>query len=588
MVPAAFVRLESLPLSPNGKLDRKALPAPNFEAREAYERPRSRAEETLARIWSEVLGAARVGVHDNFFELGGDSILSIQIVSRANRAGLRLTTRQMFEHQTVAELAAVAAEAAPAEPEGGPVTGEVPLTPVQRWFFDLGLEDVHHFNQALLLELRQPIRAEVLEGALVELERHHDALRLRYERTAAGWSQTCLAPGGDAPFRRIDLGGLGEEEQRAAIEAAADEAQRSLDLTAGPLWRAVLFERGERTSRLLWVIHHLAVDGVSWRVLMEDLETACARIARGERAGLAPRTTSFVRWSERLLEHARAGGADGERDYWREVCRSDGASLPIDHPEGRGGNTAGSVRRVTVVLDAEETRALLQEVPAAYRTRIDEVLLAAVVDALAGWTGRPALVIDVEGHGREELFEGVDLTRTVGWFTAIHPVRLRRHAGPPGELLKGVKEQLRQVPRRGIGYGVLRYLCDEDGLRSPAEVSFNYLGRLDPPGEGARGFAFADEGAGPSRSERGRRSHLIDVSGLVANGRLRMDWVYSKALHDRATMERVARRFEESLRGLIEHCRSGVRGYTPSDFPLAGLDSTTLERVLQATREGKP
>jgi non-ribosomal peptide synthase protein (TIGR01720 family) len=418
-----------------------------------------------------------------------------------------------------------------------------------------------------------------------ELESHHDALRMRFERREGGWEQRCVEPGAEAPLRRVDLGDVERSKRGRTIEGVADEAQRSLDLERGPVWRAVLFERGAGGGRrLLVVVHHLVVDGVSWRVLLEDLETCCAQLEAGERPRLPAKTTSFQRWSERLLEYAESGGAREELGHWRGVVQRNGAGVPVDHPRGEERNTVATARSVRTALDEEQTRRLLQEVPSAYRTQIGDVLLSAVVEALAAWTRREEILIELEGHGREDLFEGVDLSRTVGWFTTIYPVRLRREKGGWGELLKGVKEQLRSVPQRGIGYGVLRYLRGEE-LQSGAEVSFNYLGQFDQVlGDGGL-FGPAPEGTGVARSEGARRAHLLDVNALIAGGRLQVEWTYSEAVHARKTVEAVARRFEEALRGLIEHCRSGAGGYTPSDFPLAGLDADALERLVGLQRE---
>src|SRR5262249_27483289 len=313
MVPSAVVVLDELPLSPNGKVDRRALPAPEATSREANVAPRTPAEQILARAWAEGLHLDRVSLHANFFELGGDSILSIQIVAKANRAGVRLSPRQIFRHQTIASLAAAAeAAAAPeAEAEADVPIGAVPMTPVQRWFLDLHSDaDPHHFNQAVLLELQADVPTDRLARAIAALERHHDALRMRFVRSDAGWEQSCPESGPPTSLHLLDLRGLDPEASRAAIEAAALEAQESLDL--GPLWRVVRFDRGPARPLLLAVVHHLVVDAVSWRVLLEDLQSACGQLAEGGPLSLPPKTTSFRRWAQRLAEHAGKGGADGE------------------------------------------------------------------------------------------------------------------------------------------------------------------------------------------------------------------------------------------------------------------------------------
>ncbi|HXB53930.1 MAG TPA: amino acid adenylation domain-containing protein [Vicinamibacteria bacterium] len=586
MVPSAFGLLDSLPLSPNGKVDTRALLARDlvrWDAEEAFEGPRTPVEEELGLIWAQVLGLPRVGIRDNFFELGGDSILSIQIIARANQAGLRLTPKQIFEHQTIAELAQVVGTSAVVDAEQGLVTGPVPLTPIQCWFLEQEQEEAHHFNQAALLELTEDLEVGVLEEAVRALEEHHDALRLRFERSAGGWRQELAGPRGDT-FLRVDLSWarLGEEGQ--AVEEASAETQRGLNLAQGPLWRVALLELGGgRPRRLLIVIHHLAVDGVSWRVLLEDLDTACRQLSRGERLRLPRKTTSFRQWAEKLRAHAESKDLRGEWEYWREVLDAEGPSLPKDGPPALE-NTAGATRTVARALEPEETRALLQDVPGVYHTQITDVLLTALVRSFGRWTGRSRLLVDVEGHGREELFEGVDLSRTVGWFTSLYPVRLElAEGGAAGEALKSVKEQLRGVPRRGIGYGLLRYLARGQRLwTSPgAEVSFNYLGQFDQAMGGLGLFAPGREGGGESRSPKTQRCHRLEVNALVTGGSLRVGWTYLVGEHLPSTIEALALGFEEELRAILAHCRSPeAGGHTPSDFPLAGIDQPTLDRVL--------
>jgi non-ribosomal peptide synthase protein (TIGR01720 family) len=595
MTPAAFVTLDALPLTENGKLDRRALPAPDAarpELEEAYAAPRNAREETLAEIWAGALGLERVGIHDNFFELGGDSILSIQIIARANQAGLRLTPKQIFQCQTIAELSA-AAETAPAiEAEQGLVTGPAPLTPIQRWFFEQRLPNREHWNQALMFETRQALNPSLLEQAVQRLLEHHDALRLRFTPEEAGWRQFIAGSAAAAAFSLIELSGLPEAAAIAALESKAAELQASLNLSEGPLLRVVYFDLGnQEAGRLLIIIHHLAVDGVSWRILLEDLQTAYQQLIRGEEIAFPPKTTSFKRWAEKLAGYAQSEAAKAEQDYWLNDARAKAAWLPVDF--SGGANTEASARSVSTSLSVEETRALLQEAPEAYHTQINDLLLTALAQALAEWTGERTLLVDLEGHGREDIFDDVDLSRTVGWFTTIYPVPLRLEKSTnSGEVLKSVKEQLRAIPQRGLGYGLLRYLSGDEEIaealrRLPqAEVSFNYLGQLDqalPPDSLLDSLlAPARESGGPVHSPSGRRKHLLDVRGSVARGQLNLSWTYSENIHRRATIERLAQSYVEALRALIAHCQSPeAGGYTPSDFPLAQLDQVELDQAFE-------
>jgi non-ribosomal peptide synthase protein (TIGR01720 family) len=592
MMPAHFMLLDELPLSPNGKIDRKALPAPEAtrpELTQSYVAPRNAVEETLAGIWSAVLGITDVGIHDNFFELGGDSILSLQITARSNQAGVRITLKQLFDNPTIARLATVIGTASVVEVEQGAVTGDVPLTPIQRLFFELNLPDPAHYNQATLLEVRKEVDAVAIAGAVKHLLAHHDALRLRFVREDGGVRQFNAAAEEHEVFAVIDLSGIEGDEQGRAVEAAAEELQRSLDPAAGPLIRVGLFDLGAgRPKRLLIVIHHLAVDGVSWRILMDDLHAAYEQLSNGQAVQLAPKTTSFKHWAERLKEYAQSDALLEEKDYWLADSRRDVRRLPVDYDDGV--NTEASARTISLSLGEEETRALLQEVPAAYHTQINDVLMAGLAQTLLEWTGTSRVLVEMEGHGREELMENIDLSRTVGWFTSVFPMVLElEHRGDAGHALKSIKEQLRQVPHRGIGYGLLRHLRGDAALEATLnafptpEVCFNYLGQWDQTLAGDSPFTTARESGGATRNERGLRSYLLDISGGVGGGRLHMNCTYSENIHRRPTVEALMQNFMAALRAMIDHCRSPeAGGFTPSDFPAANLSQTELDNFISS------
>jgi amino acid adenylation domain-containing protein/non-ribosomal peptide synthase protein (TIGR01720 family) len=668
MIPSAFVRLKALPLTPNGKVDRQALPAPDSikpELEGRFVAPRTPVEETIARIWTQVLGRDKVGIYDNFFELGGDSIASIQIVARLNQAGLQLTPKQMFEYPTVAGLAAVTGTTPIIETEQGVVTGSLPLTPIQHWFFEQKRLHPHHWNQAVLLEVRQAIVPALLEQAVHHLLKHHDALRLRFTLTESGWQQvnggledvdyppnppwqggnksqelasppnqsstfhspnnkslslsspldkggwggqggnksqklaspqnqsfsfhSPLSKGGwggqvpDVPVSFIDLSSTPAAEQETALDAIATQLQASLNLENGSLMRVALFNLGDnQPNRLLWVIHHLAVDSVSWRILLEDFAHAYQQLERGEAVQLPPKTTSFKQWSEFLQEYAQSTELQQEQDYWLQNSRQSYCALPIDHPGG--GNAVALARTVSISLTVEETRALLQEVPAVYRTQINDVLLAALVQTFNQWTGEQSLLVDLEGHGREAIANDIDLSRTVGWFTSIFPVLLTLPESlEPGEALKVVKEQLRSIPNRGIGYGVLRYLSKDAQLQTlpQAEVRFNYLGQFDQALPESSLFKLVNQTPGASRSQADNRRYLIDINGFVLGGQLQLEWTYSEQIHKRFTIEQLTTGYVQALRSLITHCQSPeAGGYTPSDFPKAQLSQNDLDKLL--------
>ncbi|MFE2940763.1 amino acid adenylation domain-containing protein, partial [Streptomyces sp. NPDC059255] len=634
MVPSAFVALDRIPLNANGKVDRAALPAPGPAAGAedgtgdgGYVAPRAGLEEVLAGIWAEVLGAERVGAHDNFFDLGGDSILSIQLVAKARRAGIGISSRDVFARQTVAALAAFAARASATGPgrvvgtevlaDQGRLSGPVGTTPIREWFFATHPLDPGHFAMSMAFELRDGTDPALLREAVHAVLTHHDALRTSFTGDSDGVATARILTEVDIDtvFQEYDLSG--EPDPDAAWEEIAAEAPARIGL-GGPLLRVVVgLMGGGGGIRVQFTAHHLVVDGVSWRVLLADIEAAyetaqtaheTARTAHetaqtayetqaspsGRRAGLGRKTTSVQQWADRLVAHVASGGFDAQVGYWRSALEGATTELPVDTPGGA--DTVADERTVLCALSAAQTDDLLHRVPAVYRSRTNEVLLAALARTLRAWTGRDRVAIDLEGHGREELFEDIDLTRTVGWFTSLYPVAPQL---PPGECWKdsvtAVKEQLRAVPDRGIGYGALRHLA---AAGSPGEalralpsprISFNYHGQFDAVRERGDGDGQADnEGlyraelpdAGGDRGGRERRSHLLDVVGGIEEGRLTFAWTYSPGLHQEETVRILADRFAAELADFVAHCAEpGAGGCSPADFPLVTLTQDETDQL---------
>ncbi|MFD9723256.1 amino acid adenylation domain-containing protein [Streptomyces sp. NPDC059072] len=585
MTPAVFVPLEKLPLTANGKVDRRRLPEPEIQASRLgsdYAAPRNPTEEALAEVWAEVLGVERVGIHDNFFDLGGDSILSLQVVSRARQAGLRLTSKLLFVHQSVATLAPAVGILADVSTAPTVVAGRVEATPIQRRFFEEHPDAPDHYAMSVQVELAPDTDTAVLERALTAVAAHHDVLRMRYVRDQDRWTQEYGDRAPDLLLAVRDVSGLGESERAHALDEAALAAQRSLDLASGTLLKGVFFRLGAgRLPRLFLTAHHLVMDGVSWRVLLEDLATAYAGLAEGRGAGLGAKSSSYQQWASRLAEHARSGGFDHELPYWQDVSRHH--AIPRD---GEGPNTFGSSAVASVRLDRTRTRALLQRVPAVYRTQINDVLLTALGRVLHRWAGSP-VTIALEGHGREDLFDDIDLSRTLGWFTTVYPVSLDVPAQDWGTALKAVKERIRAIPGRGLGYGALRHLPTADGpSRIPADgtgpqISFNYLGQWD--GSTSRDGLVRRrlDGLGRDQAPGLPRPHLMDIVAAVNDGELRIDWIHSPANHSSDTVERLAGEFLAALDEVIGHCLAeGSGGATPSDFPSAGLDQAGVDRIV--------
>lgn len=591
MIPAVFMVLDALPINSNGKTDRRALPAPGWvrvELEQTYVAPRTELEQTLADIWSAVLGVGRVGIEDNYFELSGDSILAIQLTVRAAQAGIKLTPHQVFENPTVSRLACLveAARERQIQPEQAGVTGPLALSPVQHWFIERNLAQPGRFSQTTVLKLNQPLDADLLEKALTALLTHHDALRLRLERTASDYRQVCLSPEDvSGILSRLDLSGLSETEQEIRLNDCLAELQATLNLETGLLVKAVLI-MGGKCDRLALVIHHWVVDGASWRILLQDLEMAYRQLAAGESIKFGDKTTSYRQWTGRLAAYARSEKLLQELAYWQSSNRQQVAPLPLDSTD-LAANPAGSEQQIRIVVDEETTRGLSQAAKT-HNSQVNEILLATLAQVIGKWAGSASVLVDLEGHGRVTTFEDVDLTRSVGWFTSIYPVTLPVEAGAlSAQALNVVKEQLRQVPAEGLGYGVLRYLNDETGpalqAQPAAQICFNYLGRFGTSRMAGREDALW-EASGPvklGQSPENRPAYALEIYTFVNNSQLEIYWQYSPTVLQTASVERLAECFQATLTTLVKNLQPETDSYTPSDFPKARFSQDKLNAFVK-------
>ncbi|MCW7539366.1 amino acid adenylation domain-containing protein [Aquabacterium sp. A7-Y] len=578
LLPAALTALPALPLTPNGKLDRRALPEPAApQTGPVVQAPRTPAETVLVEVWASVLGRPEIGIHDNFFDLGGDSILNVQIIAAARRRGLKLTPKQVFEHPTIAQLAAVAQALQPASQAASPAaTAEpAPLTPIQQWFFSIEQPEPRHWNQAVRLDLTRRLVPALVERALQHLVERHAALRLRFTPGAQGWRQAPAARETASLLEPLDLAGLPGEEAERRFSDAEDRLQRGLCHLSGPLLRAVHADLGpEQPQRLLVAAHHLGIDSVSWRLLLSELQVVYEQLEAGQAPALPPVPADYLGWARRLATQASSRNA--EVAHWRAVFEG----LP-QAPEASAPNTYGSARCHRIELSAEATADLLGRVRGACRCSVEELLLAALAGSLCEWQGSDAVAVELEGHGREPLFDDLDVSHTVGWFTCRYPVRLAPGAGGPVRALATVKEQLRRVPGKGLGWGLLRHPAA--GAAGPladlpsAWICFNYLGQLDA-GQGGAWLRLAGQQPSGTRSPANRRSHLLDIDADVHGGRLRLAFTWCPAVHAAAEIETLAAQVEQRLMALAR--QDAPCAAAPSDFPLARLPAAQLQSVL--------
>ncbi|MEU2774264.1 amino acid adenylation domain-containing protein [Streptomyces sp. NPDC007162] len=615
MVPAALVALDRLPLTAHGKVDRKALPAPDFAAPTAAvaapEAPRSRTEQIIGEVLAEVLGLPSVGRDDSFFALGGDSISSIQVVSRARRAGLVITSRDVFLHRTPAAIAAAAQPVddrpAPAAQDG---VGEIEPTPIVDQLREelAGLPvAAREFSQYVTVSVPAGTDTERLTAAVQALLDTHDTLRMRLSVPAPGlWSLETLPVGAVSAVdivTRVDVRG-GDEDPLPAELAAARARLRP---EGGLMMQAVLLDEGpDRPGRLLIVIHHLAVDGVSWRILLPDLEAAWNQVTQGRPVRLDPVATSYRGWAQALSQEARTARRAGELAWWTAQSEPDGPLLgtrALDPAQ----DTHATAGQVTIELSAEQTAELLTAVPAAFHAEVDEVLLTGLALAMADrrrQNGAPAAatVIELEGHGREPISGEPDLTRTVGWFTSVYPVALDlgdldrteiADAGAScGRALKRVKEQLRAVPGHGLGHGLLRHLNPQTARvlsRQPVpQIGFNYLGRFTA-GTG-RPWHMESGASGQSAHPDTPLRHPLEVVSVTEDRPggpvLSATWTYAGGLLAEDDVRTLAEGWFRALRLLAEHARRpGAGGRTPSEFPLVAVDQDEIEAYERGVGE---
>lgn len=585
-VPAGGSEIDHAPVSEAPGHSRPALDT-------EYVEPRTDAERALASVWARVLGISRIGVHDNFFELGGDSVLMLQIVAEAREMGILLTPKAVFEHMTVGGLAAVASRGVNGSTERDRVSGDVIPTPIQRWFFERGIPQPDRFNQAQMLRVAADLDMPALQRALNALTEHHDALRMQCRHVGSDIKLFIPAQCGSVPVVTVDLADRGREERAGAIAEAAETAQCSLSLWEGRLVAATLLRLSpDQGAQLLLVVHHLVSDATSWRILLDDLERAYAQAVAGTQIQLPAKTMSLQEWSRRLAEYAHSREIESELPYWSALQRTVPTSLPVDFSNGV--NSAESTERVTVTLSLEATEGLLRAAGALGRSGVQDHLLAALGGAVSDWTGAKSVYVAIEGFGRNPPLDDVDVSRTVGWFTAPYPVALEIDPAP-GAAVARVHDQLARVPRTGIGFGLLRYVNTRPEVRErlraipEPEIVFVYLGRREPRIDGAGAFHALTEPVGLMRNAKAPRDGVVEVVSELSNGCLRTHWMYSRNVHRNETVTRLADAFTTRLRAQsMTPVPTNEVNQSPAQYTASGLEVADLDKIVAAIqRRGK-
>lgn len=586
MVPAYFVVLDRIPLTETGKLDQRSLPAPDLsKGEECYVAPQTETEHILCEIWEAVLGYGQVGLEDNFFHLGGDSIKAIQIVSRAGKYGLKIDVGHIFEAYTIKNLARYVKTATQHENQGI-VEGKIQLTPIQKWFFEQQFEHLNQFNQGFLLRSRISLEIALVDRVLAKLTEHHDALRMIYtekEDVTIQWNQGPDKKTYDIQQYNLKAGAALPDQ----IKNIIDPLQRNFDLKRGPLIRVAIL-CSQQEYYLFIVMHHLIIDMVSWRILLEDLSIGYDQASAQKDITFQAKTNSFMSWSESLYEYANDPALLSELKYWDTVC-----GAPVTSLKKRKTDKISRYRDTNmyaVQLSAEKTNMLLQDINHTYHTEIKDILLAALGLALYEWTGAETVLINLEGHGREEIIENSNITRTVGWFTSTYPFLLNNANVMKGtdqidlsNYIKQIKEDIRKIPNRGIGYGILRYITDISYKRKfniicCPEISFNYLGQMDTenPNHIFEIVEIPQEAVHPDN----HILHAVDIVGMIFQGRLQMEFRYGKEEFEQADISFLAHRYIIQLEKLIEHCFAQNNSeFTPSDYDDSNLSLEELDFI---------
>lgn len=577
MIPADFIPVASIPQTANGKVDRRALLALAEERRiQSIELtpPETELQGVLLRVWQEVLNTEAIGIDDNFFSVRGDSILAIQIASRIQNFGYRFNVEDIFQHPSIRRLAEVL-EPLNEEIDQAEFVGKIAATPVQLWFADKVKTDRHHWNQSIVLNA-QHIDLEVASKALAILCKHHDVLRSKVEFGSddepvlfIDSSDACCGP----TVQFIETGDID------TANTGALALQSSLNLEEGAVLKALLLRQGP-VDKLLLVAHHLVIDGVSWRILLEDFVNIYQTLASNKPVNLPPKTHSFAYWRDALSEFSNKKKLRAEAAYWTAV-----ETMPVDVITERADfGTASQANVLEFQLDIAQTQRLSGEASLAYNTKVNELVLSALAIALGQWKQLDALKLDLETHGREKISSNLDVTRTVGWFTAVFPVVLNCvNTTALGQHIKSVKELLRGVPANGVGYGVLRYLTK--ALTQPASgrshILFNYLGQIGDIS--AAGFDISSEYSAFDVSEKSELLYPLEIACLVEQSRFRLKLIYSTSCFTASEVEALLSALESSLNAVINHCCSQEdTSYTPSDFSDGDIDMDELDAILEA------
>lgn len=592
MIPSLLVSLPAIPLSANGKVDRKQLPAPALDVTEVvenYVKPRTENEAYLVKIWCEMLKLNQIGIEDDFFNLGGDSISAIQMIAKLKGDGYRLEPKVIFTNKTISKIAPYLKEAVQTQKVSNkPVTGETLLTPITHWFFEQNFEQPTHWNLPAVLELNKCYSSKAIEIALIAVINHHDMLRANVWDKDGNYSLFINNIIDEIAVEYYDLKAVPSAEQKTFMEAQGTALQSSFTFENGYLVKAAVFDCGEAHQKILLAVHHLIMDGISWRVVAEDFTAALESISSGKKVKLPNRTMSFKDWAQALYSYAQTETASNEAAYWHDVLNQ---VVPFQNRKEKVLESASEILEVS--LDEETSRQLMTKCHHSYNTEMNDLLLSALANAYSKCTGKDTLSLALEGHGREAIIKDADISRTVGWFTTVFPVNIQSHAKDSLEAsIKQTKELLRGIPNKGIGFGILKYLCDAPRTKALLNngtfpsVCFNYLGNMDQADETMK-IHLANRALGSYHSPDAHSVYELEINLMYQDHKLQIFFTHAKT--DAALVQRMATAYTEELKAVVAHCMSAVQTkFTPSDFAMVSLTQEQVDRLPEGTTDVYP
>lgn len=589
MVPSIIHKMDSFPVLPNGKVDKAALREIRYadlqKESSISNHPVNEMERKLVSIWEEVLNFSPIAIHDNFFEIGGDSISSIQIIAKARNNGILISGSQIFENQTISELALFAKSDEKTKYSEETLEGEVPMTPIQHWFFDTHTTAPHYWNQIVKLSVSQPTEADYVKDIVKELISHHDALRLSFFHRQNKWIAKVLPLEDNEVFHHIKIDALTDiSSQNDHIYETLRKFQQRCNLSEGRLFRAFYFDCGIVQEDAIFIIaHHLIIDMISWNSIFEDISTALRNNSLKNKISLKTKTDSIKAWGNYLQELSKSEKVLGQLPFW-EAQKNDDKPFPRDFEVKNKVFREKSIEIYQSILEPAETSILIDNAHITYNTKIEDLLITALLMTICPWANLDRLCLGLERHGRHILGSTLDVSNTVGWLTSYFPINLKNYGSNDlGAKIKSVKEQLRSIPDHGAGYGILKYLSkepfDRTFLNQSPQLILNYLGiqhanRTDADTT----FEYITTNYRHPDSER---TYALEINAYVLNDRLCMNWSYTVDVYRKITIEGLAEKFTENLKEVIAHCTNQEQGnYTPSDFPEAEISQDDLDNLM--------